>query len=74
MAAEERLNFPCSGLLALLPLCTDCSEDLQAIRSGVRFPFFFFFSEVWRRTAAGMLFWNVLERRVFMSSKAEIFR
>ena len=39
MAAEERLNLPCSGLLALLPLCTDCSEDLQAIRSD---PFFFF--------------------------------
>ena len=31
-AAEERLNLPCSGLLALLSLCTDCSEDLQAIR------------------------------------------
>ena len=68
MAAEERLNLPCSGLLALLPLCTDCSEDLQAIRSDP-----FFFSEVFR-TAAEILFWNVLERRFFQSSKAEIFR
>ena len=73
MAAEERLNLPCSGLLALLPLCTDCSEDLQAIRSGVRSPFFvFFFSEVFR-TAAGILFWNVLERRFGKSSKAAIW-
>ena len=68
MAAEERLNLPCSGLLALFPLCTDCSEDLQAIRSDP-----FFFSEVFR-TAAGILFWNVLERLFFQSSKAEIFR
>ena len=33
-ATEEGFHLPRGGLLALFPLCTDRSEDLQTLRLG----------------------------------------